>query len=858
MISNETTLPSGRRFHRQFTLFMASVGIAAALMIVLYLLALLRLPPHHLTGLWWSVLAVTLVGSPGLNYLQYRTTRPLVMCLDELAAGGPAPSVPQGFACAVDLPRRIFLLQFTHLQGAAILVVACMALWFDDFTLRSAALMMAAVLSGGLLSTIVQCFILKRWLEPLRNELAKQIEDPEERAALTRPFPIVWKLSVVMVTLALVPVVFSVLLANARMGTSAEQLASDIHAGLLELGVERYALGALAGVEGARIEARRWNLPSQLIVLSRTAGQVVAGPTDLLSTREMEWLSATETEMGDAEALRSANLVHFIRLPGTDHVLAAVTPRLALARNDGLSFLFALLVAGSGLVALGVAWMVSRDVGRAAERLRADAERVAAGDLRTFELFESEDELGAVGRTFATMADSLRRTVGSVARAAGRVDQSVDEISSISQLVAGVTADQVRGIQNAVAAIESVQERATGIAASADELSELAEQSSSSTLEVGAANEQVRDTAGIVASRVEDVTSSIEQLVHSVKTVRASTESLTDAASETSSSMEEMASAMRQVDSTAQQSSELSNQMISAAESGRAMVDKTVEGMISIRSATEAAEHVVRGLDQRTGKMAAILDVIDDVAEETNLLALNAAIISAQAGEHGRAFAVVAGEIKALANRVLSSTKEIGGLIEGVQTESRNAIGAIEAGTQSVSEGVQLSAQAGESLAEIDHAAKENAERLTQIVTAVREQTKAAAHVAGLMERVLSGVEEIRHATSEQDRGNEVISRSTLEMREVTQQLSRTTDEQARGSQRIRESVEGVRGAIESISQLLQRQTASIREAADLMQSVSGRTASNEEAGGRLSETTRELLAQAEALHQDVDRFTIE
>ena len=137
---------------------MASVGILAALVIVLYLLALLRLPPHHLTGLWWSVLAVAVVGTPGLNYLQYRTTRPLVMCLDELAAGGPAPSVPQGFACAVDLPRRIFLLQFTHLQGAAILVIACMAFWFDDFTLRSAALMMAAVLSGGLLSTIVQKF----------------------------------------------------------------------------------------------------------------------------------------------------------------------------------------------------------------------------------------------------------------------------------------------------------------------------------------------------------------------------------------------------------------------------------------------------------------------------------------------------------------------------------------------------------------------------------------------------------------------------------------------------------------------------------------------------------------------------
>ena len=104
---------------------------------------------------------------------------------------------------------------------------------------------------------------------------------------------------------------------------------------------------------------------------------------------------------------------------------------------------------------------------------------------------------------------------------------------------------------------------------------------------------------------------------------------------------------------------------------------------------------MIRGLGGRVHEIGAILDVIDDVADETNLLALNAAIIAAQAGEQGRAFSVVADEIEDLAERVLSSTKEIGGLIRAVQDGDRQRDGAIEGGATSSPRGVALAAEAG-------------------------------------------------------------------------------------------------------------------------------------------------------------------
>ena len=128
--------------------------------------------------------------------------------------------------------------------------------------------------------------------------------------------------------------------------------------------------------------------------------------------------------------------------------------------------------------------------------------------------------------------------------------------------------------------------------------------------------------------------------------------------------------------------------------------------------------------------------MIDDVADETNLLALNAAIIAAQAGDQGKAFSVVADEIKELADRVLENTQEIGALIRAVQDESQSAAAAMERGASRVKGGVDLAAEAGVALDEITAAARQSGDHIHGIVSAVKEQATASSHIVGLMERV--------------------------------------------------------------------------------------------------------------------------
>jgi methyl-accepting chemotaxis protein len=430
-------------------------------------------------------------------------------------------------------------------------------------------------------------------------------------------------------------------------------------------------------------------------------------------------------------------------------------------------------------------------------------------------------------------------------------------MAEVARAVSAVTVDQVRGIEQTTASMEAINGQVGGIAESAQALNVSVEESSSSILELGAAGEELNQTASVLSDRVNEVSGSIEQMVSSVRQVVSSTEALSEAAVETSASMGEMATSMREVDGAAEEAARLSREVVGTAESGQGKMVQVIAGMDAIREATETAERVIRGLGDRAREIGAIVDVIDDVADETNLLALNAAIIAAQAGEHGRAFSVVADEIKDLADRTLASTKEIGGLIRAVQEESGRATGAIERGSASVATGVDVSAEAGVALEEITQASRLSGQRMAGIVAAVREQARAASHVVELMERVRGGVEAIREAAAEQDRGNRVVHAGAVSMREVASQVRGTTEEQARGSGRIRESVEGVREAVERINEALQEQSAACRSAVEFLEAMHQRTRTNQEAVRRLDGVGQDLLTAAQGLRADLDRFRV-
>ena len=854
------SLPSASRLRWRFAFYGLSAATMTLMGFALCVSLMLDLEAADMPIFGFSLSAVGLMAATGFGVWGRRALDPIADWLAAQAGDEVAMSPTlKAFSAVIALPvdaQRVFTIAgcCTAIGVPLVLTILDGPSW--GVTSRSIVLVVGGV-SAAMLSGIALFFGLKRELEPVRRNIATRIHDPEERRSRIHPVSISRKLSTAVVGTVAAAVIFVVALSSVQTGAAVDKIVLQTQVMALDAVVAEIPGSSFKqAVRGVLRDRKLLPFPIHFEMIEAKFSAV--GTDEFGRIRQKIRVSvANGNRSGVFDKAYQDALWAFRTLPEGGIVVSRIQRSdVALASDSRLPALFLMLAVSMGC-AFMISRMISSDLRGSLTSLREAVETMASGDLQRGQIYESEDEFGDLSRSFEVMGGVLRATVESLSAAADEVDTTAENVARVAEGVAESSAEQVRRIQEASELMVSINKQVMDVAGSAQDLNISVEESSSSILELGAAGDELNETATVLGSKVDEVSSSIEQMVRSVKEVGSSSNALTNAAAETSASMEEMASAMRAVDTTAEMTAELSRDVIASAESGQQKVSQTIEGMQEIRDATDTAENVIRGLGARTQEIGAILDVIDDVAEETNLLALNAAIIAAQAGEHGRAFSVVAEEIKELADRVLASTKEIGGLIRGVQDESDNAVGAIEVGIRSVASGVELSAEAGVSLEEITSSSRESGRRIGEIVAAVREQTTAASHVVALMDTVREGVEAIVRASADQDRGNETIYRSSITMREVAQQVRRTTEEQSRGFGRIRESIEGVREVVENINGSLHEQSTACSQVVNILEQVFERTRSNEAAAQSMGDSITGLVSQAQGLREQVAKFQI-
>jgi methyl-accepting chemotaxis protein len=848
------SLPGGRAFVQRILVYTGAYSLLAVLVITLYLSGLLRMSAEQWRGFSAIVAVVFALIFPAMTLSHRRIFQRIWRCLDRHATGEVGDDeLRSGFAAISDFPRYWFAWGLVWWAIGGVAVGGCLWLRYPELGALPPLIIFTGTISGAFITDIYYYLTIKRVLARTRVALAAEIGEPEARRALIRGVSLRTKLLASMTSVILVTVIFAALLA--QMHT--------------ERGLERYSLrgkqrslDVLVKADGFSFEdASAWAssvwTEGSLVLLDASGERVLAGPADALGEAELAEIRRLGIESQDGAGSSPAASFAWRRLPGDERVLVAVTPLDVLSDEAGIGWAFAALLIFSTLVAVGVAYLLAQDVGEATELLRREAARVAGGDLTRGEILESEDEMGELAHSFERMASSLRGTVARVAGAADRMQSAAGDIASASQSVAQVTASQVRGIAQATTSMGEIDDRVRGIAGSAANLNGEIDSATSSIFELEATGSELSDGAAALSSSVEEVASAIEEMARSISQVAENSDSLAGAADEASTSMEQTAAAAKQVDSNASELSRLSSQVVDFAETGRERVQQTIQGMDAIREATDSAREVSTKLVDSTRQIDTVIGVIDTVADETNLLALNAAIIAAQAGEHGRAFAVVASQIKELADRVLSSTKEITQLIHSVQQESGEAQSAMARGSESVQRGVELSGEAGTSLEEITRASQESGTRTGEIVAAVNEQSRAIGHVAELMARVRSGTEQIRQAIWEQGRGTGLVRESSDAMGGVSKQVKRTTEEQARAATGIHQSVQSIRDAVVQINSTLQEQTSACREAVEFLQRVHHGTDSNEESVRQLDQATGVLREKAEELHREIAHFRI-
>jgi methyl-accepting chemotaxis protein len=471
-----------------------------------------------------------------------------------------------------------------------------------------------------------------------------------------------------------------------------------------------------------------------------------------------------------------------------------------------------LLVILLGLLVAGVAIFFSNRISKPVHALADTADHLAEGDLTHDVKYKSRDEIGRLADSFRKMIDYQSKMAEYSERLAqGDFTFEVNPMSDMDVL--GVTFE--RTVKQLKGMVLDVSERAAELKVATEQLSSGAAQAGEATSQISSTIQQITSGLAQQSDAATQAVASIEQMARSINGIAKGAQDQARAVNRLSEQNTRLTASIQLVISGIDQMVKGSNQAAATAASGRQTVQNTLDGIGRMNEKVGFSSEKVMEMGGRSNQIGVIVETIEDIASQTNLLALNAAIEAARAGEHGKGFAVVADEVRKLAERSSSATKEIAALVKTIQQTVNEAVSAMNEGAREVELGLQNGSAAGESLAEI---------------------LKAVETVVAEAQGMLSAAEEM-----------DLLSR---QMGAATEEVSAIVEENVAASEELSMNSNEVNQAIENIASVSEENSAAIEEIA----------ASTEEMSAQVQEVsaaTRELAGLAEQLNGDVSVFRV-
>ena len=448
-----------------------------------------------------------------------------------------------------------------------------------------------------------------------------------------------------------------------------------------------------------------------------------------------------------------------------------------------------------------IIFFVTRAIARPIRKMAEVAGKLSEGNLQQKVEVKGKDEIAILASSFQNMI-AYQTQMADTARSIASGDLTVNVVPlSQEDELGNAFSSMITKLNDSLG---QVSNNALSLETAAGHLADAANQAGQATNQIAMTIQQVAKGTTDQAASITKTAGAVEQMTQAIEGVAKGAQEQSGAVAKASNITDQISSTIQQVAGNAAAVTTDSAAAAEAARKGSATVEHTLTGMKSIKEKVGISAQKVQEMGQRSQEIGAIVETIEDIASQTNLLALNAAIEAARAGEHGKGFAVVADEVRKLAERSTLATKEIGGLISGILSTVEEAVKAMDEGSKEVEQGVLNANAAGEALTEILNAAEAVNKQAALAAEASERMMNASSDLVTAVDSVSAVVEENTASTEQMSANSGEVNQAIESIASVSEENSAAIEEVSASTEEMTAQVQEVKASADTLAEMAQ------------------------------------------------------